>query len=71
MGLEDYWTQVGIATGHCAAVADFNCIPAHISVSNFGFSLGVYLLVNLWALRLLSASHSVLVGHKTDIVHLF
>ena len=36
--LEDYWTQVGIATGHSAAIADFNWIPAHISVSNFGFS---------------------------------
>ena len=31
--LEDYWTQVGIATGHSAAVADFNWRPAHISVS--------------------------------------
>ena len=36
--LEDYWTQVGIATGHSAAIADFNWSPAHISVSNFGFS---------------------------------
>ena len=33
--LEDYWTQVGIATGHSAAVADFNWSPAHISVSVF------------------------------------
>ena len=36
--LEDYWTQVGIATGHSAAIADFNWTPAHIFVSNFGFS---------------------------------
>ena len=36
--LEDSWTQVGVATGHSAAVADFNWSPAHISVSNFGFS---------------------------------
>ncbi len=35
--LEDYWTQVGVATGHSAAIADFNWSPAHISVSNFGF----------------------------------
>ena len=33
--LEDYWTHVGIATGHSAVIADFNCSPAHISVSNF------------------------------------
>ena len=36
--LEDYWTQVGIATGHPAANVDFNWSPAHISVSNFSFS---------------------------------
>ena len=36
--LEDYWTQLGIATGHSAAIADFNWSPAHTSVSNFGFS---------------------------------
>ena len=35
--LEDYWTQVGVATGHSAAIADFIWSPAHISVSNFGF----------------------------------
>ena len=35
--LEDYWTQVGIATGHSAAVADFNWSPAHVSVSDFDF----------------------------------
>ena len=33
--LEDYWTQVGIATRHSAAIADFNWSPAHNSVSNF------------------------------------
>ena len=31
--LEDYWTQVGFATGHSASMADFNWSPAHISVS--------------------------------------
>ena len=36
--LEDYSNQVGIATWHSAAIADFNWSPAHISVSNFGFS---------------------------------
>ena len=36
--LEDYWTQMGIATGHSAAIVDFIWSPAHISVSNFGFS---------------------------------
>ena len=51
--LKDYWTQVGIATGHSAAIADFNWSPAHISVSNFGFSskvpyrCGVFIL---WAI---------------------
>ena len=36
--LENYWTQVGTATGHSAAIADFNWSPEHISVSNFGLS---------------------------------
>ena len=35
--LEDYWSQVGIATGYYAAIADFNWSPAHISVSNSVF----------------------------------
>ena len=55
--LEDYWTQVGNATGHSAAVADFNWSPAHISVSNFGFfskfhyKCGIFILLgNIWAL---------------------
>ena len=29
---------MGIATGHSAAFVDLNWSPAHISVSNFGFS---------------------------------
>ena len=29
---------MGIATGHSAAIADFNWSPAHIFGSNFGFS---------------------------------
>ena len=33
--LEDYWTQVGVATGHLASIADFNWSPARISVSSF------------------------------------
>ena len=40
--LEDYWTQVGVATGHSASIADFNWSPAHISVSNLIF-LGILL----------------------------
>ena len=32
---EDYWTQVGIATGHSAVITDFNWSPAPIFVSNF------------------------------------
>ena len=35
--LEDYWTQVGVATGHSASIADFNWSPARVSVSNFDF----------------------------------
>ena len=59
--LEDYWTQVGIAAGHSAAVADFNWSPAHISVSNFHFPWDFVVivlfchLVNLWAIKLLFA----------------
>ena len=33
--LEYYWTQVGVATGHSASIADFNSSPERISVSNF------------------------------------
>ena len=36
--LEDCWTHVGIASGHSAAIADFNWCPAHISVRVSGFS---------------------------------
>ena len=35
--LEDYWTQVKVATGHLASIADFIWSPARISVSNFDF----------------------------------
>ena len=31
--LDDYWTKVGVLTGHSAATADFNWSPSHISVS--------------------------------------
>ena len=33
--LEEYWTQVGVATGQSASIADFNWSPVRISVSNF------------------------------------
>ena len=35
--LEDYWTQVGVATGLSASIADFIWSPACISVSNLDF----------------------------------
>ena len=31
--VDEYWTQVGVLTGHSAATADFNWSPLHISVS--------------------------------------
>ena len=40
--LDDYWTQVGVLTGHSAATADFNWSPSHISVSMTYFSIVVY-----------------------------
>ena len=30
--LEEYWTQVGVLTGHSASTADFNWSSSHISV---------------------------------------
>ena len=57
--LEDCWTQVGVATGHSASIADFNWSLMRISVSNFDFLwdfiviLMFYHLVNLCALKLL------------------
>ena len=73
--LEDYWTQVGTASGHSTAIVVFNWSPAHISVSNFGFSsrflcnCGVFIL---WAIcghwyYLLSAIF-VLFWNETDVV---
>ena len=38
MGLGGLLHPMGIATGHSAAIADFNWSPAHISVSSFGLS---------------------------------
>ena len=35
--LEDSWTQVGVATGHSASLADFNWSPARISFGNLDF----------------------------------
>ena len=40
--VEDYWMQVGIASGHSSSIADFNWSPAHISVSNFWISFGTF-----------------------------
>ena len=74
--LEDYWTQVGVATGHSASIADFNWSPAHVSVSNFDllwdFVVIVILchLVNLWALGLVFAHNFLLIGQKADVVPL-
>ena len=51
--LEDYCTRVGIATGHSAAIADFNWSPAHISVSIFGFCVEFHYrcgVLILWAI---------------------
>ena len=59
--LEDYWTQVGVATGHSASIADFNWSPARISVSNLDFLwdfiviVMFYSLVNFWSLKLFFA----------------
>ena len=76
--LEDYWTQVGITTGLSAAIADFNWSPAHISVSNFGFSSRFhckrgffYLMGNLRALGLFLSVFFVLFGNEPDAVPLF
>ena len=73
--LEDYWTQVGIAAGHSAAIPDFNWSPAHIFVSNFGFfsrfhcNCGVFIF---WAIYghfdyFLSVIFALL-GNETDVV---
>ena len=36
--LDEYWTQVGVLTGHSTATADFNWSPSHISVSMKGYN---------------------------------
>ena len=40
--LDDYWTRVGVLTGHSAATADFNWSLSHISVSMKGFRVVVH-----------------------------
>ena len=40
---EDDWTQVGVAIGYSASIAEFNWRPAHIFASNFGFASRLYL----------------------------
>ena len=57
--VEDYWTQVGIATGHSAAVAYLNWSPAHISASNFGFFQNFLVAV-------VFSSYGQLVGTRTS-----
>ena len=39
---DDYWTQVGVHTGHSAAIADFIWSPTLISVSMKLFNVVVY-----------------------------
>ena len=56
--LEDYWTQMGVATGLSASIAAFNWSPARISVSIFRFSLGLYCKGGV-------SSFGQLVGSKT------
>ena len=41
--LEDYWTQLSIATGHSVSIADVIWSPAHISVCIFRFFRGTFL----------------------------
>ena len=57
--LEDYWSQVGIANGHSAAVADFYWSPAHISVSNFWIFQSVLVAV-------VFSFYGILVGTRTS-----
>ena len=75
---EAYWTQVGIATGHSAAIADFNWNPAHISVSNFGFSsefnfkFGVFILCAAYGhYDCFLFVIFVLLGNETDVMPMF
>ena len=48
--LDDYWTQVGVLTGHSAATADFNWSRSHISVSMMRFVVVVYVKKSLVAI---------------------
>ena len=48
--LDDYWTEVGVLTGHSAATADFNWSPSHISVSMMRFAIVVYVKKILMAI---------------------
>ena len=76
--LEDYWTQVGIAIGHSASIADLNCSPAHIPVSNFAFASGVFCICGVFILLSIYGHRNycitvffVRVGNKTGVVPLF
>ena len=76
--LEDYWTQMGMATGHSAAVADFNWSPARIFVNIFWTFFKISLFVwwfILWAIcghcdSFLSVIF-VLIGNETDVMSMF
>ena len=76
--LEDYWTQVGIASGLSASIGDFNWNPTHISVSGFGFASGLFCKCGVFILWSVYGYWDyclpvifVLVGNKTDVVPLF
>ena len=76
--LEDYWTQVGIATGHSAAIANFNWSPAHISVCNFSFSSKIHYTWGVFVLWAIYGHYDyylsvilVLLGNETDVMPLF
>ena len=76
--LEDYWTQVGFATGHSAAIADFNWSPAHISVINFGFSSKFHYKCGVFVLWTIYGHYDcflsvifVLLGNEMDVMPSF
>ena len=58
--LEEYWTQVGVATVQSVSIADFNWSHAHLSGINFGFATGLY-----WNFGTLSLGHFV--GTRTIV----
>ena len=75
--LEDYCTQVGIATGHSAAIADFNWTPAHISVSILvfpqNFIIGVVFLSwgHFMVIMTVFCLSFFLLGNEMDVMPMF